>query len=365
MHKLRLLLCGMIGLTILVMIGLFAFVPITPAELAAPPAVPAGPVHAAGQAGEPQPAEPQPGQRAVVRVTVATLWKEPGRLRPIDGASATVPTDVSGWVSRMTVAEKLELIGKVETQVLLGQEVEVLERRDDWVRVAAVGQDTPKHPSGYPGWLPASQLALPADSAAPQAGPYVLTAFQTAWLYAEPDGRSRKMEVSFNTRLPFVRESGDWLGVAAPADGLLWMRKGEGLLVRTAEDAPRASGERLVESARSFLGLPYLWGGTSGYGFDCSGFTHTLYGYYGIRIPREAADQAQGGQAVARNALKPGDLLFFADSKGKGTVQHTAIYIGGGQMIHSPRTERSVEIVAMNAPGYGEEYAGARRYLAP
>ncbi len=64
-----------------------------------------------------------------------------------------------------------------------------------------------------------------------------------------------------------------------------------------------------------------------------------------------------------KNIYKKGDLIFFAYDQGKGSVHHVGMYIGDGNMIHSPRAERSVEIIPLNTPGYIEEYAGARRYL--
>ena len=69
------------------------------------------------------------------------------------------------------------------------------------------------------------------------------------------------------------------------------------------------------------------------------------------------------GIAVDKESLQKGDLIFFAHDQGKGSVHHVAMYIGDGNMIHSPRAERSVEIIPLNTPGYIEEYAGARRYL--
>jgi cell wall-associated NlpC family hydrolase len=112
-----------------------------------------------------------------------------------------------------------------------------------------------------------------------------------------------------------------------------------------------------------FLGLPYLWAGNSAYGFDCSGFTYTIYKYYGILLPRDATDQIHKGTFIYKSQLQPGDLLFFATNKGKGNIHHVSMYVGNGKMIQAPRAGKSIEIISINTSPYKEEYAGARRYL--
>jgi cell wall-associated NlpC family hydrolase len=133
--------------------------------------------------------------------------------------------------------------------------------------------------------------------------------------------------------------------------------------VNSSPHDPDVSGDELVTTAKRFLQLPYLWSGTSGFGFDCSGFMYTVYRFHGISIPRDAKDQAQIGLKVERNQLQPGDLLFFAHQKGKGNVHHVAMYAGNGLIIHSPKTERSVEIIPLQTPEYSEEFTVARRYI--
>ena len=101
-------------------------------------------------------------------------------------------------------------------------------------------------------------------------------------------------------------------------------------------------------------------GGTSGFGFDCSGFTHLVYAMHGVTIPRDADAQAVAGTPVARADLQPGDLVFFAS---KGVVHHVGIYVGGNMMLHAPQTGGVVSVVSLAAQPYASEYAGARRYL--
>jgi cell wall-associated NlpC family hydrolase len=89
-----------------------------------------------------------------------------------------------------------------------------------------------------------------------------------------------------------------------------------------------------IELARRFLGFPYLWGGRSSFGFDCSGFTQMLMRARGFNMPRDADKQAAwtGVVAIDRKDLQPGDLLFFGSSP--HDITHTGMYIGDGQFIH-------------------------------
>jgi cell wall-associated NlpC family hydrolase len=120
---------------------------------------------------------------------------------------------------------------------------------------------------------------------------------------------------------------------------------------------PQASaglGARAVALARRELGVPYLWGGESPRGFDCSGLVAYVYARLGVSLPRVAADQYRAGRHVARSMLRPGDLVFF---HGLG---HVGIYIGGGRFIHAPHTGEVVRISSLTG-WYDETYVGASR----
>ena len=93
--------------------------------------------------------------------------------------------------------------------------------------------------------------------------------------------------------------------------------------------------EELVRSARSFLGVPYLWGGASlDTGFDCSGLTMTVYQLCGLDLPRTSREQYLAGNPVELSTLEKGDLVFFAPGGDK--ISHVGIYAGNGQFIHAP-----------------------------
>ena len=298
-----------------------------------------------------------------IDVTAATLWTEPDILREVDEPSAANPVDLRKWTTSMTYEEKLGLVGSLETQALYGSKVTVLEEKGDWVKVAVHHQPTPRHELGYPGWMPKAQLAKGKSFENHLDRPFALVTSNTAWLYDNKQTTKPFKELSFNTRLPVIKEMKDEVLVATPTDGKKWLKKADAAIYKNEEAIPTPTGKDIVETGKQFLGLPYLWAGMSGFGFDCSGFTYTLYHSHGIIIPRDSSVQATHGQPVEREDLQAGDLVFFAYNQGKGRVHHVGVYIGEGQMIHSPNSSTHVRIDDIETSGYGEEYAGARRYI--
>ena len=111
----------------------------------------------------------------------------------------------------------------------------------------------------------------------------------------------------------------------------------------------------VVGIAMQYLGVPYVWGGASPSGFDCSGLTMYVYAQVGVSLPHNAAMQYSYGSAVSRENLAPGDLVFF---NGLG---HVGLYIGGGQFIHAPHTGDVVKISSLSESWYASTYVGARR----
>jgi gamma-D-glutamyl-L-lysine dipeptidyl-peptidase len=298
---------------------------------------------------------------AYVDVAVATLWAAPGTYRPVDEPAVGDPADIRGWTAGMTLAQRSDLVGRLETQALYGTAVRILERRNGWVRVAVTGQPTPRDPLGYPGWLPARQLTEGGAFGTPRR-PFALVTARSAWLSADPAGTRHELELSADTRLPVLARTAAAVRVATPDRGDRWLAARD---VRVHDrDIPRPTGADLVRTAKMFTGLPYLWAGTSSFGFDCSGFTHTVYHLHGITIPRDADAQRAGGRPVARDRLQPGDLIFYADG---GGIHHVGMYLGDGYEIDAPANsatqESPLEIVQMDRHRYAAQYAGAVRYL--
>ena len=119
--------------------------------------------------------------------------------------------------------------------------------------------------------------------------------------------------------------------------------------------APTARYGGVVGIAMQYLGVPYVWGGASPSGFDCSGFSMYVFAQMGVSLPHHAASQYGMGTPVSRDQLEPGDLVFF---NGLG---HMGIYIGGGQFIHAPHTGDVVKISSLSDSWYAATWVGARR----
>ncbi|MBD0383222.1 C40 family peptidase [Paenibacillus sedimenti] len=300
--------------------------------------------------------------RMTVAVSVATVWTKPESPRPLDELALRNPAEIREWLKRMTLDDKLDLWGgnRIQTQILYGTSVLVVEELEDWVQVLIPQQGTRKEALGYPGWVPRCQLASVPD--APEDSKWADVITTHAWLYRNPS--ERWIELSYLTSLPVIEETEEWVEVKTP-EGSGYLKADEVRLI----DSPLAPklgedhiGRGIVEEGRRFLDLPYLWGGMSSFGYDCSGFAYNMHRYFGILIPRDASDQAKQGILVDKEQLEPGDLLFFAHEEGKGAVHHVGIYVGDNQMIHSPESIKSIEIVDLSSYKLAKEHCMSRRY---
>lgn len=120
------------------------------------------------------------------------------------------------------------------------------------------------------------------------------------------------------------------------------------------------SGNALVDTASQYLGTPYVWGGTTPKGFDCSGLVQYVYKQNGVNIPRTSQQQFKSGTPVDANNLQAGDLVFFKGSQGTTTEPgHVGMYIDNGQYIQAPKTG---DVVKVSNLADRKDYVGARRY---
>ena len=126
---------------------------------------------------------------------------------------------------------------------------------------------------------------------------------------------------------------------------------------------PSVEASSILRTAAAYRGVPYVWGGNTPNGFDCSGFTKFVFAKHGIALPRTSREQARVGRAVAADfrALRPGDLMFFAD-RGEA-ISHVAIYAGNGEIIHSSSSNGGVGYTDLNAGGdwFVINFVAARR----
>jgi hypothetical protein len=302
-----------------------------------------------------------------VAVNVATLWAHPRvpglAPRPIDAPSLTNPADPRRWVDSMTVAQKQWLVGKLETQVLYGLKVKIIGEgwvsNVRWEHVVVPSQPTNRDTRGYPGWLPARQLTSIRPGST---GTTAVVRSRAAWLWSAWSsagvGGSKVMQVSNATMLPVAQATPAYVTVRLLGGQQAALRPSD-VAVFTAGQYWGATRNRLVSQAETALGLQYLWAGTSGFGYDCSGFTYAIYRDFGIGLSRDADQQAVHGTPVSKNDLRPGDLVFYRQSPG-GPIGHVAMYAGNGNIIDAPQTGQPVKIEPLSSHSY---YAGARNYL--
>ena len=119
--------------------------------------------------------------------------------------------------------------------------------------------------------------------------------------------------------------------------------------------AKAAMSQRVVQYAKRFIGVRYVYGGSSPRsGFDCSGFVRYVYAHFGVSLPHSSYAQFDDGRRVSRGSLRPGDLVFFDG------VGHVGLYVGNGRFIHAPHTGTRVQITPL-AGWYSSRFSGARR----
>jgi cell wall-associated NlpC family hydrolase len=135
----------------------------------------------------------------------------------------------------------------------------------------------------------------------------------------------------------------------------------------SSPDTIGPDAEELIKFAKYLLGTPYVYGGMSPSGFDCSGFTSYVFGAFGIKLERVSTDQAKQGMEISKENLKPGDLVFFDTSGGHNDINHTGIFIGDGKFIHaSSGTSYCVIISDLTTGYYAGNFMTARRiYQTP
>lgn len=125
--------------------------------------------------------------------------------------------------------------------------------------------------------------------------------------------------------------------------------------------APETAQHRIIRVAKKMLSVPYVWGGTSITGFDCSGFVRMVFGLFNLDLPRSAREQYEQGRNVDRGELSIGDLVFFQTYA--KYPSHVGIYLGDNRFIHASSGARKVNITSMDHPYYVKRYIGAKRVL--
>ncbi len=160
-----------------------------------------------------------------------------------------------------------------------------------------------------------------------------------------------------------IGESNGWYQIKL-TDGRTGWASGQYLRLNNQQTTRKEKVDALITYSKTFLGTPYVYGGDSPSdgGFDCSGFTQYVFGKHGYTINRISKDQALNGTSVAEANLQPGDLVFHS-FEGNGVISHVGIYIGGGKMIHSPKTGDTVKITDITTSYWTSRYVTARRII--
>lgn len=293
------------------------------------------------------------GDLREVTVPVATVWTSPDAPRALDEPVVRDTVDPQGWTAAMDARDRLELHGRTLTQLLLGEPAVVIESRGDWSRIVAPQQTSSADARGYPGWVRTAHLAAPAQRLTHQVARVV-----TPTTCEVLDDAAATMSLSSGTTLAVDRD----VDVADEQSMHVLLPGGRRGLLPRADVRVTLSGSEddwapddVLGAARGFLGLRYLWGGTSAWGLDCSGLVYLAYRLHGRLVPRDAFDQASaaGLEPVPLDRVRPGDLYFFARAGARihhvGFATSAVERDGTRRMLHAPEGGGLIEDVVMPA----------------
>lgn len=259
---------------------------------------------------------------------------------------------------------------ELATQAILGTGLKVLKIDGDFYRVQT--------PDQYISWVDHGgvQLMTQEEYDSWSTAPKMIYLKTSGHVYASKDNELETQgDLVLGSLLKLTGKDEKYFEVAYPDGRIGYVRRDEAEVYLNWLDELNPSPDRLELYARSLLGSPYLWGGTSSKGMDCSGFTKTAFRMNGLIIPRDASQQIMAGKDVdpelSFESLTKGDLMFFGKKATDSTrqrVTHVAIWLGNdrGEFIHSSGRVK-IGSIDSNAPNYDEfntgRYLGSRRYL--
>ncbi len=224
------------------------------------------------------------------------------------------------------------------TQSILGTPIKVLKKGEDGFYLVQT-------PDGYISWLDNDGFAFMDESELKDwlSSPKIIYTKVYGFSYSDADENSQPVsDLVEGNLLKIISEENNFFLINYPDCRVAYVKKDEAKLFNDWYKALNPTGETILNTAYHFMGIPYLWGGTSTKGMDCSGFTKTVYFLNGIVLSRDASQQVSTGELVDTKDgwqnLQAGDLLFFgrkANADKKERITHVAIYIGDGDFIHA------------------------------
>jgi len=215
---------------------------------------------------------------------------------------------------------------KVVSQALFGEEIGIENTSGDWLLI--------KTPDGYCGWVASNSLVF--TSSAYKKWEVAAVSGLAGPIYSVPDIEFGPIKtVPYGSKLRVIEEiDSRWMKILNPDEREAFIQKGD-----IASEKTIKNKKGLIGFSKRFLGLPYIWGGRSSFGYDCSGFVQMLYGRLGILLPRDSKDQVQDSRffQIPLEKIEPGDLLFFGKDQEK--IHHVGLSLGGGKFIHASAKE--------------------------
>jgi cell wall-associated NlpC family hydrolase len=233
--------------------------------------------------------------------------------------------------------------------------------------------------AGTEGWIAAAFFNTAPAAAQPLRAPEVSATIIDSGVHLRtgPGTQYASLgQLADDSQVTVLDRTGSWYHVRSPRGTLGWVAADYAVLDRIASqfllaDHTAAAGPAAASPnrdvallAQQFEGAPYIWGGASVHGFDCSGFTRYLYQQVGVNLPRKAGQQysSRYGQRIGPlHALRPGDLVFFARTTAEPGITHAAIYIGNGTLIAARSERLGVRYVNLYEPFWHSRYVGGLR----